>query len=106
MPQRDKRPSGAAKPAAFPVRVTTRAKVDEVTEVTADGLVKIRLKAPPVEGKANQALLNLLARLLDTPASQIVIVSGFSSRDKLVLVTGRDAKTALRRLREAISTTG
>jgi hypothetical protein len=43
--------------AALAVRVTPRARKNEIVEVLSDGTVKVHLTAPPVEGKANQALL-------------------------------------------------
>lgn len=50
--------------------------------------LKVRLAAPPVDGAANDALMLLLARELDVPRRAITIVSGASSRSKLVQVEG------------------
>lgn len=50
--------------------------------------LKVRLAAPPVDGAANDALMVLLARELDVPQRAITIVSGASSRSKLVHVEG------------------
>jgi uncharacterized protein (TIGR00251 family) len=49
-----------------------------------DGSLTIRLKSPPVEGKANQELIQLLANELNVPKSSIRIKSGASSKSKLV----------------------
>lgn len=103
MPNSEKRISGAVNGIALSVRVTPRARKDEVIQVMEDGMVKIRLKAPPVGGKANQALIDFLSRLLDTPPSQIEIIAGHKSRNKLVSVIGIDSSAADRRLREAVS---
>jgi uncharacterized protein (TIGR00251 family) len=78
------------------VRVTPRARKNEITEVLEDGTVKIRLKAPPVEGKANRVLIKYLAEVLDLRSSQIEILAGESARDKLVCIQGLD-ETAVRR---------
>jgi uncharacterized protein len=51
-----------------------------------DGALKIKLNAPPVEGKANKALIQFLAKLLRRPKSSLEIVSGQTSRSKRLLV--------------------
>ncbi|GIL15852.1 MAG: hypothetical protein BroJett039_10250 [Chloroflexota bacterium] len=71
----------------FNVRVTPRAKRDEISGV-ADDAVKIRLNAPPVEGRANEALIKFLADRLDIPRGQVEIVRGETSRRKVVRVRG------------------
>lgn len=49
-----------------------------------DGSLSVHLKSPPVEGKANDELIKLLANKFDLPKSRITIKSGLSSRNKLV----------------------
>lgn len=71
----------------FTVQVTPRAKRDEISRVT-DDVVKIRLNAPPVEGRANEALIKFLADRLDIPRGQVEIVRGETSRRKVVRVRG------------------
>lgn len=73
----------------FPVRVQPRAARSEVCG-TFDGALKVRLQAPPVDGAANEALVELLAEALDVPRRQIRIVSGGTSRSKVVEVDGID----------------
>ncbi|MFM6190536.1 DUF167 domain-containing protein [Planktothrix sp.] len=51
-----------------------------------DGSLTVHLKSPPVEGKANQELIQLLAKHLGVPKSEIMIKSGLSSHHKLVEV--------------------
>jgi len=73
----------------FGVRVQPRASRSEVCGVHGDAL-RIRLAAPPVDGAANDALIALLAGELDVPRRAVTIVSGASSRSKLVQVDGID----------------
>lgn len=63
-----------------------------------DGRLKIRLAAPPVEGKANDALIAWLAKQLKTNRSHIELVSGDLSRLKRVTVTGIDLQQILQAL--------
>ena len=75
------------------VRVQPRAAKDEIAGVRQGALV-VRLKAPPVDGAANEALARFLGRALGVPPSAVRIVRGGSGRDKLVAVAGIDAATA------------
>ncbi len=59
-----------------------------------DGQLKIQLAAPPVDGEANAALLEFLAKALGVPKRQVALVSGDASRRKRVSVHGIDAATA------------
>jgi len=63
-----------------------------------DGTIKIRLTAPPVEGKANQALIEFLAEVLEVPRSKIEIVAGIKGREKLVSIIELDAETTQARI--------
>ena len=76
--------------AVFRVRVQPRASRTEVAGEHA-GAVKLRINAPPVDGKANQECIRFLARLLEVPPRAIEIVSGDSSRDKIIRVQNRNA---------------
>jgi uncharacterized protein (TIGR00251 family) len=75
------------------VRVIPRAKKDAVDGLMADGTLKVRLAAPPVDGKANQALIRFLAKFLEVPTSKIGIISGETGRNKLVSISGINADT-------------
>lgn len=86
------------KGAALAIRVTPRASRNEIVEVLSDGTVKIRLTAPPVEGKANLALVEFLSEVLDLPPSRIEIVAGATGRDKLVSILDLDAATVHQRI--------
>ncbi len=67
------------------VKVQPRASRDELGEVLDDRL-KIRITAPPVEGKANAHLLKYLATLFKVPRSRIHILSGERGRDKRLAI--------------------
>jgi uncharacterized protein (TIGR00251 family) len=56
-----------------------------------DGALRIRLAAPPVDGEANEELVNLLANLLDIPRRQVEIISGQRSKNKVIRVSGISA---------------
>ncbi len=76
--------------AAIAIRVTPRSSKNEISEILNDGTVKVRLTAPPVEGQANQALIQFLAGILDVAPSRIEVVAGQTGRDKLVTVLEMD----------------
>ena len=71
----------------FNVKVIPRAKRDEIIGVESDA-IKIRLNAPPVQGRANEALVKFLADVFKIPRAQIEIVRGETSRHKVVRVRG------------------
>jgi len=77
----------AKKGAAFTVHVVTRAKKNEIVGQMGDA-IKVRLTAPPVEGKANEALLDFLAERLGVAKSQLEIVAGITSHNKMISVIG------------------
>jgi uncharacterized protein (TIGR00251 family) len=64
------------------VRVQTRASRNEVVGWQDDAL-RVRVTAPPTDGLANRAVTDLLARAFGLPASQVALVRGAASRDKL-----------------------
>jgi len=59
----------------------------------ADGILKLRVTAPPVEGRANEACLRLLAEVLDLTISRLRIVSGQHARLKTIRVAATSAQT-------------
>jgi uncharacterized protein (TIGR00251 family) len=73
----------------FDVRVQPRASRSEIAGEYGEAL-KVRLSAPPVDGAANDALIDLLARELGVGKRDVRIVSGASSRTKTVEVAGAD----------------
>ncbi len=60
--------------------------------------LKIRLAAPPVDGKANDCLIEFIAKVLKVPRVQVELVSGATSRRKRVRVRGAAAREAIDRL--------
>lgn len=63
------------------------AKRSELAGLHGEAL-KIRLAAPPVEGRANEALLKFIAGLFDVPVRQVELKQGGQSRHKVVAITG------------------
>lgn len=88
---------------AISVRVSPKSTKNEISGIMADGTVKIRLTAPPVEGKANKALIKFLSTVLDVAPTNIEIISGQTARDKLVTIIDLDAVTLQKRLLAYIS---
>jgi len=68
------------------LRVTARSTKSELIEVSGTTL-HIRVHAPPVDGEANKAVIELVAKLLGTPKSRIRLKSGASSRDKTLEIS-------------------
>ena len=90
------RESGGA--ATFAVRVHPRAKKNAITGELGEAL-KIALTAPPVEGRANEAVVEFLAEVLRVPKGSVSIAAGQSSRNKVVRVQGLTAEQVQERLR-------
>ncbi|WP_066634861.1 DUF167 domain-containing protein [Desulfolucanica intricata] len=82
----------------FKVRVQPRASKDQVSGLYEDA-VKIRLAAPPVDGEANKALCNFLAKKLGVSRSQVELVAGQTGRNKLVRVTGVNQERVIQALK-------
>lgn len=81
----------------FSVRVTPRAAQDKIAGWEGD-VLRVRVTAPPVEGRANDALLRLLARALDVPTSRLRLVRGHRQRNKVVAVEGLSEEEVRARL--------
>lgn len=103
MAQRSYHLHNGKKGSAIAVRVTPRAKKNEIVEVLNDGSVRIRLAVTPVEGNANDVLANFLAEILGVPKSKIEIVAGLNGRDKLVSVLDMDADIAQQKILDRLS---
>jgi len=71
----------------FRVKVQPGASKNQIVGVQQDAL-KVRISAPPVEGKANKMLIQFLAKQLGVKRSQVEIVSGHTSRVKTIKVVG------------------
>jgi uncharacterized protein (TIGR00251 family) len=88
---------------ALAVRIIPRSPRNEVAGILDDGTVKIRLTSPPVDGKANRALIKFLAGLLDVKASQVEIVAGMTGRNKLIVINGIGAQYVDEKILNSIS---
>lgn len=82
----------------FTVRVIPRASRDGI-EGEYRGALKVRLTAPPVDDRANDALIELLAERLNVSRSAVRIVAGEKSRTKRVEITGADRGQIIEMLR-------
>ena len=71
--------------ATLRVHIVPNAKIDQMAGEHA-GAIKIRLRAPAIEGKANAALIELLADRLRIPAREIILARGQKSREKLIRI--------------------
>jgi uncharacterized protein len=80
------------------VRVTARASRDELVGLR-DGVLHVRVSAPPVEGKANQAVCKLIARALGVGRTSVTVIRGGRSRDKVVRIDGIEPEAAFHKLR-------
>lgn len=79
------------------VRLTPRAAHDEIAGWRGD-LLRVRVTAPPVGGRANAALERLLADALGVPKSAVRVVSGARAREKTVAIEGARQEELLSRL--------
>ncbi len=84
--------------ATLTVKAVPRAAKSEIAGVE-DGWVRVRIKAPPVDGKANEALVKFFAGLFSVPKGAVSIISGDTARLKRVKITGITAEKA----KEALS---
>ncbi|MCU0478839.1 MAG: DUF167 domain-containing protein [Chloroflexi bacterium] len=72
--------------ARLAVRLTPRGGADRVDGVGEDGVLRVRVTAPPVDGAANEALCRLLARELGVARGAVRVIAGAAGRRKLVEV--------------------
>jgi uncharacterized protein (TIGR00251 family) len=83
-PSKNKGPEPAV---SLSIRIQPRASRNEIVRQEGGGL-KIRLTAPPIDGAANEALEKFLAAALSISRSRVEIVTGHTSREKIVRITG------------------
>ena len=86
---------------SFAVKVHPRARKNAITGTVGDAL-KLALTAPPVEGKANQAVIEFFADLFAIPRSSVTIASGETSRNKIVRIAGVSKSAAEQKLAEKL----
>ena len=82
------------------VRVIPRSSKNSIT--WEEGVLKVRLTAPPVDGAANEALIALLAQRLGLPKRDIAIVQGATGRQKTIEIMGMTAETVEQKIRGAL----
>jgi hypothetical protein len=68
------------------IKVLPRSSRNEVVGEMEDGTLKIKLTAPPVDGKANEALIELLADHFDIAKNKIKILKGLTSKNKIIQI--------------------
>src|SRR4051812_17489211 len=89
--------AGVAPHADIRVRLTPRASREQIAAGT-DGAFAARVTAPPVDGRANEALCRLIAARAGVAASRVSVVRGAKARDKVVRVEGIEAADLRARL--------
>jgi len=87
--------------ATIEVHLKPNAGCDEIVWL-GDGVLRARVAAPPVGGKANGALLGLLAGVLGVPKGNLSLIRGHASRHKVVAVDGLSAGELRERLARAL----
>ncbi|MGH2906674.1 MAG: DUF167 domain-containing protein [Solirubrobacterales bacterium] len=90
----DEYPDGCA---ALAVRVTPKAGRNAI-EAPRNGRLIVRVTAAPEDGKANVAVLKLVAKALGLPKSSLEVVAGVTARDKTIALRGVTPEDASRRL--------
>jgi len=92
--------------ATFAIRVQPGAKKTAVTGIHGEreaAAVKLSLAAPPVEGRANEAVVDFFAELLGVPKRHVAILFGETSRSKVISVIGRTSREITNALRPFLS---
>jgi uncharacterized protein len=89
--------------AALTLRVTPRARKTEFAGILEDGILRVRVAAPPVEGKANTELLSFLAKVLGVRKNRLEIIAGQRGLDKIVSVLDLSAEEVQSRIQAWLS---
>ena len=92
----------SAKGVAFAIKVQPRARKNAITGVVGEAL-KLALTAPPVDGRANQAVIEFLAGFFEIPRASVTIASGETSRNKIVRIAGLSRMAVEQRLSETLT---
>lgn len=75
----------SALPSKINVKVKPNSKTEEVIPEDSNSFI-VRVKAPPVEGKANRAVIKALAKHFDIPESRLAIIKGLTSKTKVIQI--------------------
>jgi len=70
----------------YKLKITPNSSKNEIIEELSDDTLKIRLKAPPVEGKANEELIKFLSTVWKIPKTRIKIIKGLTSKNKTIKI--------------------
>jgi len=81
------------------VRVQLRAARNAITGTLGDAL-KVSLSAPPLDGRANEAVVDFFSEILSVPRAAVQVVAGERSRNKIIRIAGRTGAEVQRMLRE------
>lgn len=87
----------------FSVTIQPRASRNEISGVH-NGSLKIKLTSPPVEGAANKACMRFLGKILGVAPSRIILVSGATSRNKVIRVEDMEEALFREKLNPHLST--
>lgn len=82
------------------LKIVPNGKKDEILELGE--IIRLRLKAPPVEGKANAHLVKLLSGWFHVPRNRVTLIRGEKSRDKSVRIDGLSEDETLQILKEKV----
>ena len=93
--------------ANLPIKLQPGAAVDRIEGWEADPegrrLLKVRVRARPIDGEANDALIRLLAKRLGVAKSSVTVVRGGQSRSKMIFIDGLDDEALSARIAEILS---
>lgn len=85
------------------IRVQPNSQKNEVVGILSDGRIKIKLQAPPLDGKANKALIRYLHQLFNIPETRMNLLQGEHNRDKVIRIEGISDSEAERILLDQVS---
>ena len=82
------------------VKITPRSPKNEISGVLDDGTIKIKLTAPPVDGKAKQSLIKFLTDYFKINSKSIAIISGQTSHTKLISIDGLSLEVLMSQIKQ------
>lgn len=85
------------------VHVIPRSKRTRIDGLMQNGVVKVRVSSPPIEGAANDELIAFISDVLGVRKGALRITSGHKGRDKVLAVDGMDQDTVMRKIAEWVS---
>lgn len=85
------------------IQVIPGSKKNQIMEINDEGIVRVKVTAKPMEGKANKAVIDLISDNLGIRKSDVEIKSGLKSKRKMLIIYGLDEEEVRRRLIERIT---